>query len=282
MRLLIRATVVMALLLAIRAPAFAEVSVGVSVSVGPPAMPVYDQPPCPADGYVWTPGYWAWDPPTAGYYWVPGTWVVAPAGMLWTPGYWGWRGGFYVWHHGYWGHHIGFYGGINYGYGYPGSGYYGGSWRGGVFYYNRAVTNVSVVHVKVYNQTVIQRASTSSYNGGPGGVPARATPKEEAASRAPHLAALPAQEQHQKTAGQNPQLYARANRGVPPIAATARPAELSGHAVVAARAPGPAFRGEPAPAHRAPMREEYAHHSMGGSHHHGGGGGGGGGGHHRR
>ena len=28
----------------------------------------------PGPGYIWTPGYWAYDP-ADGYYWVPGTWV---------------------------------------------------------------------------------------------------------------------------------------------------------------------------------------------------------------
>ena len=42
----------------------------------PPALPDYDQPPDPGDGYLWTPGYWAWA--SAGYYWVPGVWTQAP------------------------------------------------------------------------------------------------------------------------------------------------------------------------------------------------------------
>src|ERR1035438_219439 len=54
----------------------------------PPPLPDYDQPQAPGDGYLWTPGYWAWD--QDGYYWVPGAWVEAPyEGALWTPGYWG-------------------------------------------------------------------------------------------------------------------------------------------------------------------------------------------------
>ncbi len=70
----------------------AQVAVGISVHIGPPALPVYAQPPCPADGYLWTPGYWAYGP--VGYYWVPGVWVAPPrVGVLWTPGYWGFAGG---------------------------------------------------------------------------------------------------------------------------------------------------------------------------------------------
>src|SRR5215467_6574746 len=78
----------------------AQVSVGISVRIGPPVLPVYVQPPCPEPGWIWTPGYWAWGPD--GYYWVPGAWVEPPVvGLLWTPGYWGWGGGVYLWHPGY-------------------------------------------------------------------------------------------------------------------------------------------------------------------------------------
>ena len=73
----------------------------ISVSFGPPALPVYEQPPCPSAGYIWVPGYWAYGP--EGYFWVPGTWALAPEpGLLWTPGYWGWGNGVYLWHAGYW------------------------------------------------------------------------------------------------------------------------------------------------------------------------------------
>src|SRR5260370_16910185 len=103
------------------APA-ASAGFGVAITIAPPVLPVYTQPPCPGDGYIWTPGYWAYGPDD--YYWVPGTWVVAPApGLLWTPGYWGWGEGVYVWHAGYWGPHIAFYGCVNYGFVYFGPAY---------------------------------------------------------------------------------------------------------------------------------------------------------------
>src|ERR1700756_822928 len=159
-------------------PALAQVSLRVSVRIGPPALPVYEQPPCPGDGFIWIPGYWAWGPD--GYFWVPGTWVIAPrVGYLWTPGYWGWADGLYIWHAGYWGPHIGFYGGINYGFGYTGVGFAGGEWRGREVYYNRSVTNVSVTNVtRVYNRTVIVHENHVAFNGGAGGVQARATRQE--------------------------------------------------------------------------------------------------------
>jgi len=72
-----------------------QAQVAVSITIAPPALPVYEQPVCPAPAYIWTPGYWAYG--DDGYYWVPGTWVEAPAvGLLWTPGYWGWGNGVYL------------------------------------------------------------------------------------------------------------------------------------------------------------------------------------------
>jgi hypothetical protein len=223
---------------ALSSPSSAQIGIGISVRFGPPALPIYAQPLCPGPGYLWTPGYWAWND-EGGYYWVPGTWVVAPIGMLWTPGYWGWGGGLYAWHPGYWGPHVGFYGGINYGFGYGGAGFFGGEWRGGAFFYNTAVVRVDTVHVtNVYvNRTVVvNNESHVAFNGGEGGVAARTTAAEEAAAREPHQAALAAQTQHEHAAAQNKEMFALANHGAPAVAATARPGEFSGHGVVAAKA----------------------------------------------
>jgi hypothetical protein len=228
--------------LSLSTASYAEIGIGISVRVGPPALPVYAQPICPGPGYFWTPGYWAWSDDD-GYYWVPGTWVVAPVGMLWTPGYWAFSGGFYGWHAGYWGPHVGFYGGINYGFGYGGVGFYGGEWRGGSFFYNRSVTNVNVTNVtNVYNRTVIVNNTRNvSYNG-PGGIEARPTPQEERFNREPHNAVLAAQIQHEHAARQNRQLLATENHGRPPIAATAKPGEFNGPHVQPARAAGQPYR----------------------------------------
>src|SRR6266481_1514968 len=138
------------------APAAAELFVGVSVGEPPPPLPVYDQPPLPGPGYLWVPGYWAWDVGGGAYYWVPGTWLRPPRyGVLWTPAWWDWEAGVYVFHPGYWGPHIGFYGGINYGFGYFGVGYEGGYWAGRGFRYNRAYNNFGGVRIaNVYNRTV--------------------------------------------------------------------------------------------------------------------------------
>lgn len=220
------------------ATSFAQVSVGVGISVhvGPPALPVYAQPVCPGPGYIWTPGYWAWG--AAGYYWVPGTWVVAPVGLLWTPGYWGWRGGAYFWHAGYWGPHVGFYGGINYGFGYSGVGFVGGAWNHGVFAYNTAVTNVNttVIH-NTYNKTVVVNNTTVnhvSYNGGTGGTTATPTAAERATEREPHTAPTTEQTEHEHAASTNKALLASENHGKPSIAATTKAGQFKGAGVVGA------------------------------------------------
>jgi WXXGXW repeat (2 copies) len=215
----------------------AQVSVGIGIHIGPPALPVYAQPVCPGMGYIWTPGYWAYGP--AGYFWVPGTWVLAPTpGYLWTPGYWGWGGGGYFWHAGYWGPHVGFYGGINYGFGYVGTGFYGGEWRGGVYHYNTAVTNVNTTVINnTYNTTVVNNTTVNrtSYNGGTGGVVAQPTAAERAAENENHIAPTTVQTQHQQAASTNRAMLASENHGTPVVAATPKPGAFSGPGVVAAR-----------------------------------------------
>ena len=227
--------------------------VRIAVAFGPPALPVYEQPLCPGDGYIWTPGYWAWGDDLDDYYWIPGTWVLAPdVGFLWTPPYWAWVDGSFVFYEGYWGPHVGFYGGINYGFGYFGAGFEGGRWDNGQFFYNRSVTNVNVTNIhNVYNTTVVNNNTTInrvSYNGGNGGVNARPTPAEEAAAQERHIPPASVQAQHMQAAHGNPELRASANHGKPPVAATAKPGELKGPEVVAAREAGapynpPANRG---------------------------------------
>ncbi len=206
------------------APSKAQIAVGISIRVAPPAIPVYVQPACPTEGYLWTPGYWAYG--DAGYYWVPGVWIAPPrVGVLWTPGYWGWGGGIYAWHGGYWGPHIGFYGGVNYGFGYGGVGFVGGEWRGGRFAYNTAVVNVNTTVVRnVYvNKTVIVNNTTrTSFNGGPGGVTARANAEELRASHESHIQPTSMQVSHEHAASTNRANFASENHGRPATAAMSR------------------------------------------------------------
>jgi hypothetical protein len=207
------------------APAASFAGVFVSVNIAPPALPVYTQPLCPGDGYLWTPGYWAWGP--EGYYWVPGVWVQPPTvGVLWTPGYWGWSSGAYIFHAGYWGPHVGFYGGVNYGFGYGGVGYEGGYWNHGAFAYNRSVNNINVVNVhNVYTKTVVVNNNYSrvSFNGGAGGIQARASAQEMAAVREQHFQATVNQQSHEQMARQDRSQLASVNNGRPAMAAARTP-----------------------------------------------------------
>ncbi len=218
-----------ALLCMLPCASFSQVAVGVSVTVAPPELPVYEQPICPAANYMWTPGYWAWDPGSGGYYWVPGTWVMAPAvGLLWTPGYWGWNNGGYLWNAGYWGPQVGFYGGVNYGFGYTGAGFYGGRWSGGYFSYNTAVVrvNTTVIHNTYVDRTVIRNTTVNrvSYNGGRGGIEARPTAAQEAAARQKRYGPITTQRQQATFARQDKANFASVNHGAPAHAALARPA----------------------------------------------------------
>ena len=212
----------------------ATISVGISVGIAPPPIPIYAQPDCPGPGYMWTPGYWAYDPED-GYFWVPGTWVVAPApGLLWTPGYWGWGGTAFFWHAGYWGPHVGFYGGINYGFGYNGIGFVGGEWRGRDFFYNRSVVNIGRGHItNVYYRSVTNNFAVNrvSYNGGRGGINARPGREELAAEHDRHMEAMPIQHQHEMGAHRDRSQFSSVNHGTPGVAATGRPSEFRGAGV---------------------------------------------------
>jgi hypothetical protein len=235
----IRSLLFALILLAISAASSAQVGFGVSIRIAPPELPVYEQPICPGDGYIWTPGYWSYGDDD--YFWVPGTWVMAPeVGYLWTPGYWGWGDNAYLFHEGYWGTQVGFYGGISYGYGYFGHGYDGGRWDNGHFFYNQSVSRVNVtINRNVYNtrvnETTVNRVS---FNGGSGGVQVRATSQEEAAEREHHIGPVAAQTEHVQSARSNPEQRAASNHGKPPVAATEKPGAFKESGAVAAKEGG--------------------------------------------
>ena len=248
-------------------PSRAAVDINVAVNLAPPAIPVYEQPPLPATGYLWTPGYWAWD--GMDYYWVPGTWVEPPvSGMLWTPGYWGWRDGLYAWNAGYWGPEVGFYGGIDYGFGYGGSGYMGGYWHGGAFFYNRSVANFGHVNiVNVYNAPAPHWGSVHvSFNGGEGGVRAQPSAHDRIAMGQHHVGLTSEQQTHRDHAQGMRELHASQNGGRPQIMTTARAADFAHpgpglHNHQAPRANGPRANGEgPQPAHAAPAMQRATPH----------------------
>lgn len=181
------------------------VSASLSIRVAPPMLRAYSQPQCPVDGYLWSPGYWAYD--SGGYYWVAGEWVLPPAeGLLWTPGYWSFSGGYYGWQQGYWGSRVGFYGGVNYGYGYGGQGYNGGMWQAGHFRYNTAVANVnrSVIHNTYINRAGVSNSGRSnnrrSFNG-PGGITARPSAQQQTARDEKRVEPTTQQSSHVRTTG---------------------------------------------------------------------------------
>jgi WXXGXW repeat (2 copies) len=195
---------------------YGQIGVGISIRIGPPALPVYTQPPCPQDGFLWTPGYWAYGP--AGYYWVPGVWVAPPrVGLLWTPGYWGFAGGVYGWHAGYWGPHVGFYGGINYGFGYGGVGFVGGRWDGGHFAYNTAVVNVNrtVIRNVYVDRTVVNNYGGHASFNGEGGINARPTADEQRWSHEEHVAPTQNQMSHEQNFRNDHNALASVNHGQP-------------------------------------------------------------------
>jgi len=228
-----------ALMLVLAPTSFAEVHV--SITVGPPPLPIYEQPLCPGDGFIWVPGYWAYDYDILDYFWVPGTWVFAPeVGFFWTPGYWAWVNDGFFFYDGYWGPVVGFYGGINYGYGYFGTGFVGGRWDNGHFFYNRSFSNVSVHIRNVYNETIVNNTTVShvSYNGGRGGVVMRPTPEQEAAARERHIPAVSAQTKLVQTARADKQQRASVNAGRPAVAATPRPGKLNEKGFVPAKEAG--------------------------------------------
>jgi WXXGXW repeat (2 copies) len=240
----------LALLLAIVPVSSAHAGVFISVGIAPPPLPVYVQPPCPEEGLMWSPGYWAYDYDNGGYYWVPGAWVPAPyEGALWTPPYWGYENGFYAFHAGYWGPVVGYYGGVNYGFGFMGVGFVGGEWHQHHFFYNTAIVNVNHTHIHntYINNTIIRdhtivNNNHIAYSGGPHGIQHMPTPEERNAMQMPHTAPTHFQDQHMQEARSDRQSFFNANHGQPKTVAVSRP--LAAEHVQAPNA-GDARRGLP-------------------------------------
>ena len=215
----------------------------------PPPLPQYSQPPCPGNGYLWTPGYWSYAP--QGYYWVPGAWAWPPQiGFLWTPGYWGFMAGLYRYNYGSWGQYVGYYGGINYGYGYVGTGYQGGYWGGNGFNYNRSVNNINITNVSVYNRSINNTSmNRASYNG-PGGITRGPMAAENVAMRGQRIPPMTTQIQHQQSAAQNQQ-FASVNHGRPAVLAETKP-------IPAGRPIAPVIPARTAPQQRSPQQQQRA------------------------
>lgn len=178
-------------------------SITLRAQIAPPALLDYVQPPCPGDGYLWTPGYWGWN--SSKYYWVPGVWVMPPSvNLLWTPGYWGFYDDFYGWNAGYWGPQVGYYGGVNYGFGYFGTGFYGGRWDRGHFMYNKAVwrVNNNIHNTYVNKVNFPHNSNRASFNGG-GGVRYQANKDEMNGMHDNRIPPSKEQMDHEKNMGNN-------------------------------------------------------------------------------
>ena len=78
-------------------PAFAQISI--NINLAPPA-PQYEVIPVLAPGYVWAPGYWAWNGDR--HIWVRGRSIVQRAGYRWVPDRWEQRDRAYHWQPGRW------------------------------------------------------------------------------------------------------------------------------------------------------------------------------------
>ena len=147
------------LLVAIPAPTPPQFSVSVGATIGapPPPLPVYAQPPLRRRTTSGTPATGAGERSVllgsgnlvAGASARP----VLDAGVLASlarrlrlePSYWG--------------SSVGFYGGVNYGFGYYGTGFVAGVWAGNNFRYNTAVANVNrtVIHNTYVDKTVTNK-----------------------------------------------------------------------------------------------------------------------------
>jgi hypothetical protein len=186
------------------------------ITEAPPPLLQYEQPPIPAEGYIWTPGFYQHS--RVGYYWIPGVWVEPPSvGLLWTPGYWGFSGGYYSWNAPYWGPTVGYYGGINYGYGYFGRGYEGGRWDGGRFRYNEAHNNFGDRRFSnSYNAPTQYRGNggRTSFNGGTNGVRDQPGPGQQLLSPDQRRPPTAAQTQHYGASQGNVGLQQLGNPGI--------------------------------------------------------------------
>ena len=181
-------------------PAHAQVDVNISVDVEPPPLPVYDQPPIPEPGYLWVPGYWAWDDDT-GYYWVPGTWVLPPepefavdARLL----VWGWDDGVYVFTPAIGDRRSGSTAASP-----TASAMTASATRAAIGAGARFTTTTpstisgGVRIVNVYSKTVVVNNVTNvSFNGGAHGTTARPTPEQIAAGNQRHIPATAEQTRH--------------------------------------------------------------------------------------
>ena len=95
----ILAAVVLGAATLLPAGAMAQVDVNLVIGTAPPPLR-YEAMPGPRSGYVWAPGYWAWD----GYrhVWVGGNWLRERPGYAYAGPRWTERRGNWVWEQARW------------------------------------------------------------------------------------------------------------------------------------------------------------------------------------
>jgi hypothetical protein len=125
-----KSSLTLAALTAAGAAAFAPLpsmaqNVELYIGSAPPA-PLYERAPAVRRGYVWSPGYWAWNGHR--HQWVTGSYIVERPGYVYAPPAWQQRGGRWYMQQGGWAPHGGGYYANN---GYRSQGFYDGGYRGG-------------------------------------------------------------------------------------------------------------------------------------------------------
>lgn len=82
-------------------PLASQARVDVDINVAPPP-PRYEVAPPPRVGFVWAPGYWAWDNGHHHHVWRRGHYVRERRGYHWTPDRWAEHDGRYRYEPGRW------------------------------------------------------------------------------------------------------------------------------------------------------------------------------------
>lgn len=82
------------------APAFAQISFNINIAPPAPPAPQYEAAPAIAPGYLWAPGYWAWNGDR--HIWIRGRTIVQRVGYRWEPDRWEQRDRAYYRHPGRW------------------------------------------------------------------------------------------------------------------------------------------------------------------------------------
>ena len=90
-------------LLALATPAFAQIHIGLGISIGPPHPPRERIVVRPYRDAIWIAGYYQWHPRHHRYIWEPGRWERPPRlHSVWVPGRWERRHTEWVFYEGRW------------------------------------------------------------------------------------------------------------------------------------------------------------------------------------